>query len=88
MLCGGLNGTRKQAGAQECGRVFMTVSWLRMRTHNTGGCPFASSLCRQKTPSVRKATGNYFLIKSTSLEKLRAPASAKLKIEYTTHFYS
>ena len=59
-----------------------------MWTHDTG---FASSLPPRVTIEIslgKKATENH-LIKSTSLEKLRAPSpvSATLQIEYATQFF-
>ena len=48
------------------------VSWLGIRTHNTGIIGLNPPRVTMKTPLVRKATGNH-LMNSTSLEKNSEP---------------
>ena len=59
-----------------------------MQTHNAGVVGSNRVRVITKTPLVSKATGNY-LIKSISLDKLRALSlvSATLEIEYALQLY-
>ena len=72
--------------------IFLTggavLMWLHMQTHNTGVFILIPPCVTTKTPLARKSTGSR-LIKSISLEKLRALylASATLEMEYATQFY-
>ena len=63
------------------------LQWLSVRTHNTGFVSSNPKRVTMKMPLVRKVTVNH-LMKSTSLEKLRALSlvSATLEIEYATQF--
>ena len=50
------------------------VYWLRVQTHDTGGCEFESCTYRDQNTMVSMATGGH-LIKSTSLEEVKIPVS-------------
>ena len=61
--------------------------WLSTRTHKAGVGSSIPAYVTMKTPLVWKATGNH-LIKSTSLEKLRALSLVSTTLEIDNKYIS